>query len=126
VEARFQVLPDLGFRGPRIGIHGGTLAPFLEAAHPWGGASAGLFEERTRVAVGLEARLAGRIGPLPIVPAVAWGHPLGPHGPRGSWSARLTTAVPFSIPYHPRALLRRLLAGSLHIDSWQATPLPGE
>ena len=106
IEARFRVVPDLGFRGPGIGIHGGTLAPFLEAAHPWGGASAPLFEERSRLAVGFEARLAGRIGPLPLVPAVAWGRPLGSRGPRGSWSARLTTSVPFSVPYHPRTLLR--------------------
>lgn len=123
-ETRFRVIPDLGFRGPGIGLHGGTLAPFLEAAHPWGGASAGLFDERTRIAVGLEGRFAARLGPLPVVPAVAWGHPLGTHGPRGSWSVRLTTSLPFSMPMRPRSILRSLLGGAMVTDTWGTAPLP--
>jgi hypothetical protein len=114
LELRLPVLPDLGFRGPGTRIGGGTLAGFLEMGHPWGGPSAAFFEERTRAAAGVEARLSARVGPLNLVPAVAWGHPLGSHGPRGSWTVRLAGRLPFAAPRQPAQLFRCLLPGAVH------------
>jgi hypothetical protein len=112
-EMRFRLVPDLGVRGPGIWIRGGSLAPFLELAHPWGGRSAGLFRERTRAGFGMEARLAGRLGPLPVVPTLAWGHGIGSNAPNGSWSWRLATSLPFSMPLRPPGILRMILGGAL-------------
>jgi len=123
LEMRLGILPDLGLRGPGFRIGAGTLAPFIEGAQPWGGASAGFTEERTRVTFGLEARLASRIGPLPLVPVVAWGRPFGAADPNGSWSWRITTSVPIAMPFRPPQTLGAVLGGGLHQDSWNAPPL---
>jgi hypothetical protein len=114
LETRFRVLPDLGIRGPGVRLYGGSLAPFLEMGHPWGGASAGFFDERTRIGIGVEARLAGRIGFVPLVPSVAWGMGLGSDAPEGEWTWRIATSLPFSMPLHPPSILRALLGGAYH------------
>jgi hypothetical protein len=120
VEARLPILPDLGLRGPGVALGAGTLAPFLEGAHPWGGTSGSFRDERTRVTFGLEARLAARLGPLRLVPAIAWGRPFGKASPNGDWSWRITTGLPVSTPFAPPQALRALLCGALHQDSWGA------
>ena len=120
-EIRFPMLPDLGIRGPGLAILGGTIAPFLDAAHPWGRPSATFARERVRSTFGIEARLLSRVGPLQVLPAVAWGRSLGRGAPRGSWSFRLTTATPFAMPLNPPRTLRWLMGGQIQDGSPPAT-----
>lgn len=126
-EIRFPVLPDLGLRGPGVAIQGGTLAPFLDAAHPWGGPSGTFSRERVRATFGLEARLLSRIGPLQILPAVAWGRSVGRGAPSGSWSFRLTTGSPIAMPLSPPRALRWLMSGQIQDGPAQAMePVSGK
>jgi hypothetical protein len=121
LELRLPVLPDLGFRGPGLRIGAGTLSPFVEIGHPWGGASAAFFEERSRSAYGVEARVSARVGPFSLVPAVAWGQPFGSRGPRGSWTIRVTGSLPFPAPLRPAAVLGALLPGAVQDGVWPRT-----
>jgi|GEM_PF-3028656 len=119
-EVRFPVLPDLGLRGPAVAIGAGTLAPFIEGAHLWAGASRGFFDAPARVAYGAEARLATSIGPLAVVPAIAWGRPIGSGGNdvNGSWSVRVVAAVPIAPPLNPPMMFRALTHGAVTMDAW--------
>jgi hypothetical protein len=118
IEARLPILPDFGVRGFGAALGAGTIAPFVEAGHPWAGPAGAFGDEKTRVTFGLEARLAARIGPLSLVPLVAWGRPFGNADPSGSWSWRLTTAMPFAMPFAPPQALRTMLGGAFQHDCW--------
>ncbi len=119
-ELRYAALPDFGVRGFGMQLGGGTIAPFLELGHAWGRPAGRAGDARARTTCGVEARLAGRIGPLPVLPAVAWGFGFGRHAPEGSWSVRLTTALPFQMPYDPPRAFRSILQGGLASDRWTA------
>jgi hypothetical protein len=116
-ELRIPILPDLGFRAPQSAIGGGTIAPFIEAAHLSGTPAGRFLDEPAIVTYGGEARLAARIGPLSFVPAAAWGRPLSDRfGRTGAWSFRLLARLPLSPPLRPPSLLRALMGGALSPD----------
>lgn len=123
-EVRFPLLPDLGLRGPGLAVQGGTIAPFVDAAHPWGEPSGSFRHERVRSTAGIEARLLSRIGPLQMLPAVAWGRSIGRGAGAGSWSLRLTTGAPFAIPLSPPRIFRWLMGGQIQDLSPSVTELP--
>lgn len=115
VELRLPILPDLGLRGPMTAIGGGTIAPFVEAAHLSGSPAGRFIDEPAIVTFGGEARLSSSVGPLAIVPSAAWGRPLSRrHGRSGEWSFRISAKLPLSPPLHPPTLLRSLIGGALH------------
>lgn len=118
VDLRYPILPDLVFRAPGIALGGGTLAPFMELGHAWDGPAGKFGDARARTACGVEARLAGRIGPLPLLASAAWGFGFGREAPEGDWSFRLATALPFQIPLDPPRALGALMGGALRSDSW--------
>jgi hypothetical protein len=121
-EIRLPLLPDPGLRGPGVAIQGGTIAPFIDSGHAWGRPSAAFSKEQVRVTGGFEARLFSRLGPLPLIPTVAWGRPFGGRDPGGDWSWRITTSAPIAVPPSlPRAL--RWLLGAQLKDDCSISPL---